>query len=210
MPLRKDVAKDIAKKRYLDALKALPDLRGKKARTYVELTLTLVTLIVLGLFAINPTLSTITELKKEIEDSTFVNQSLTQKISSLSQLQQLYTQLTPDLPRVMAAIPDQPDTPHLMGQLQTIAENNNVTISSFQSSAVEIIQKSLSPLRNDFSYTVTINAEGTYNNIERFLGQVSTFDRIVSIEALTISVNPKNKSTLLISMRLRTYFKPSL
>ena len=68
--------------KYLIAL--LPRLREKKIQTFTTLALTLITFTVFSVFAISPTLGTITDLQKQISDSQFVNQQLQTKITALS------------------------------------------------------------------------------------------------------------------------------
>src|ERR1035437_7860822 len=97
--------KSIKKEQYEKYLELIPDLKKEKAQKYITIVLTLVTIITLGLFAINPTLSTIANLQKQIDDNNFVQQKLQQKINDLAILQGKYSDLQNDLPVVYNAVP---------------------------------------------------------------------------------------------------------
>ena len=71
--------KGVKKEQYEKYLELIPDLKKEKAQKYITIVLTLATVIMLGLFAINPTFSTIANLQKQIDDNNFVQQKLQQK-----------------------------------------------------------------------------------------------------------------------------------
>ncbi|MGA2968093.1 MAG: hypothetical protein ABSD69_02925, partial [Candidatus Levyibacteriota bacterium] len=56
--------KGIKKDQYEKYLELIPDIKREKAQKYITIVLTLTTAIILGVFAINPTLSTIANLQK--------------------------------------------------------------------------------------------------------------------------------------------------
>src|ERR1035437_4968817 len=74
----------VKKEQYAKYLELIPDLKREKAQKYITIVLTLATTIILGLFAINPTFSTIANLQKQIDDGNFVEQKLKLKINDLS------------------------------------------------------------------------------------------------------------------------------
>ena len=71
--IKNTVIKDNPKNRYFLALELFKKDRTQKVTT---LAMTLIALSFFGLFAINPTLSTISRLQKELEDAKFVDQHL--------------------------------------------------------------------------------------------------------------------------------------
>ena len=81
------VFKNIKNNKYY---KLLPDFKEEKTRRLSSIVFSLLALSIFGLFAINPTLSTIARLKKELSDAKFVDQQLTEKIANLSSLQEVY------------------------------------------------------------------------------------------------------------------------
>ncbi len=171
----------------------LPNIEEKKRQTYSTLIFTIVALSFFGLFAINPTLSTIANLQKQVSDSQQVQQTMTQKISDLTVLKNQYDQLSDSLPIINNAIPQQPAITDIAGKIQTIAQTVHVSINRYQSSSVHLIPNL--PTTSTQSYTFTLGATGTSDNIKQFLNLLSSFDRIITIDTVTVSLNIPSAQT---------------
>jgi Tfp pilus assembly protein PilO len=192
--------KGIKKEQYEKYLELIPDLKKEKAQKYITIVLTLATAIILGLFAINPTFSTIANLQKQIDDNNFVQQKLQQKINNLATLQGKYSSLQPDLSIVYDAIPKTTMVPIFIAEVQSIAKNSSLTITSLQTSEVELSNQT--PDNSSFNFTITAN--GTYQNMVKFLDTISHFQRIVAIKDITISTQ---SNALMLSFQGTVYFK---
>src|SRR6185369_4829855 len=97
--------------KYREYLKLLPHMKKESTKLITMLIFTFISLSLLGIFAINPTLSTIIELQKQYDESQFVYQQLKTKSNNLSTLHQQYQVLSDDLPYVYDAIPQKADIP---------------------------------------------------------------------------------------------------
>jgi Tfp pilus assembly protein PilO len=192
--------KGIKKEQYEKYLELIPDLKKEKAQKYITIVLTLATTIILGLFAINPTFSTIANLQKQIDDNNFVQQKLQQKINNLAILQEKYSSLQPDLSIVYDAIPKTTMVPIFIAEVQSIAKNSSLTITSLQTSEVKLSNQT----PNDSSFDFTITANGTYQNMVKFLDTISHFQRIVAIKDIAISTQ---SNALMLSFQGTVYFK---
>jgi Tfp pilus assembly protein PilO len=192
--------KGIKKEQYEKYLELIPDLKKEKAQKYITIVLTLTTAIILGLFAINPTFSTIANLQKQIDDNNFVQQKLQQKINDLAVLQGKYSSLQPDLPIVYDAIPKTTMVPIFIAEVQSIAKNSSLTITSLQTSEVKLSNQT--PDNSSFDFTITAN--GTYQNMVKFLDTISHFQRIVAIKDISISTQ---SNALMLSFQGTAYFK---
>ena len=67
------VLKKIKNNKYFELL---PDLKKEKTKKYSSIIFSLISLSFFGIFAINPTLSTIAKLRKELSDTKFVDEQL--------------------------------------------------------------------------------------------------------------------------------------
>lgn len=182
----------------------LPDFKKDKTRKISSIVFSLIALSFLGLFAINPTLSTIAKLRKDLEDSKFVSQKLQEKISNLYTLQKKYSLIQEDIPVVLAAIPNNPQAPTLMGQIQTLAKENNIAITSIQSSQVEALAEGVIDKKfSTFSFTVA--GEGNYNSIINFISSLTNMQRVISIDNLSISKERESGNLFVINGK--SYFK---
>jgi Tfp pilus assembly protein PilO len=185
-PTIKDIVKATNKEEYSKYLAFMPDLRQEKAQKFTTIVLTLTASIILGFFAINPTLSTIANLQKQIDDNNFVNQKLIEKITNLSLLQQKYTSIQNDFPIIYGAIPTSAEIPPLVAEIQTIAKNSNIKLDNFQTFTVELSGKE--PVNKKYSsFDFGFSGEGTYSSITNFLNQLLDFQRIIAINNISIS-----------------------
>lgn len=183
-------------------LSSFKDQRTQKSTTII---LTIIALAIFGLFAINPTISTIVKLRKELDDNTLVDNKLTEKINNLSTLQRKYNGMQRDLPLILSAIPKNSEVPLLAAQIQAIAKNTNVEIENFQSFQVGV-ESTASP-RNYSSFSFTVSAVGTYNDAYNFLKSLSNMQRVVSIDLLSLSKKTATDQVDL-SLKGEAFFNP--
>jgi len=197
--------KDFRKARYLSLVKAYPLFKKERSQLYLLFSLTFLSLSLLGIFAFNPTITTIVELRKKLADSKFANERLKTKINNLSSLHAQYEALTNVWPVVNAAVPDEPKAAYVMGQVQAIAKATNVSIADLEVFQIELTKKT-TPLQkqkySSFTYSVTVS--GSTEDQMTFLKTLSQFDRTISIESVTFSNDEKQLLTVVV----RTYFIP--
>jgi len=193
--------KGIKKEQYEKYLELIPDLKREKAQQYITIVLTLTTAIVLGLFAINPTFSTIANLQKQIADNNFVEQKLQQKMNNLAILQQKYNSIQSDLPTVYDAVPATTQIPLFMAAAQSVAKNSSLTLSSFQTSEVNLSEPSVEKYA---SFDFTITANGTYQNILEFLDKITNFQRVIALKDIILSTR---NGVLELSLKGTVFFK---
>lgn len=138
MKIPKNYFNNLPASKYREYLKLLPNMQKENTRIITTLILTFFAMSFFGIFAINPTLSTIVTLQKQLADSELVYEKLKTKITTLSSLQQQYANLQADLPVVMEAIPKIPDAPLLTAQIHGLAKQRNIKITSFSISGVQL------------------------------------------------------------------------
>lgn len=202
MQLGKTPLQDLPKSKYLTLL---PYLKKEKTQAFASSALTLIALILFGLFAISPTLSTITKLQKELKDSKFVKSALDDKIANLTTLQQKYNLLEKDVPMVLQALPKGPTIPRFVGQVQSLAKDTNVTVTNLQTFQVELQESEEQKAHSSFAFSVEV--QGANQDITNFLSQLVLFDRVVTIDAFSIAKGSDILTKPRLSMRGKTYFK---
>jgi Tfp pilus assembly protein PilO len=206
MKLPANYFENLSNSKYRQYLKILPDMQKENTKLITTLILTFAALSFFGIFAINPTLTTIVELQKQLEDSEFTHQQLTTKISNLSILQQKYIALTNDLPVIEDAIPKVADATKLTGQIHSLADEYNLHVRTLRIAQVSLTENK-TPDTKKMSYIFNLEAEGTYEDMMKFAAGAAGFNRVVTIESIAISRDPRS-SKLVMSMRGRQYFKP--
>jgi|SRR3972149_7609189 len=196
--------KKFDKEKYGKYLDLMPDFKQEKTQKFTTVILTLIAFIILLIFAINPTLSTIANLQKQVEDAKFVKEKLDQKINNLSILQTKYNNLQPDLPIVYNAIPKKSEATQLVGQIQALAQEASLTIVSLQVSDI-----STSQIDNFSSYSFDVSARGDYQNMLNFLENITNMQRVVALSNVSIRKQTEsNNSILQVNVRGGALFKP--
>jgi len=204
MRLPKNYLENLSTSRYREYLKLLPQMKNENTKTVTMLIFTFVALSILGIFAINPTISTIIELQKQMADSEFVQQQLTTKIDNLSSLQQQYTNLSSDLPIIETAIPGNADVVSFIGQVKVLARNTGLQLSTIKISPVTLSVNSKK--KTDSSFSFSIDANGAYESYINFISSLTNFNRIVTLDSISIIKDPQS-SRLILSVQGKGYFK---
>lgn len=202
MRLTKDIFKKFPHKELVEIS---PFLKQKRVQVFTSLAFSLAALSFFGFFAINPTLSTIAQLKKQLSDSRLVDKKLGEKIINLGLLREKYSLLENDVPLVLTVLPQSPNAPLLIGKIQSLAKESNLTVKKIQSLAVELAKPN-DALDNYASFVFALEAEApSQSEVSNFLSSLINFDRIVTID--TLSLTKEEGEKIKISLQGKAYFK---
>lgn len=204
--LPKNFFENLSPMQYREYLELLPKLNNEKVKSYLMLAFTLAALSFFGIFAIKPTLSTIIELKRKLADLQFVNQKYTEKLENLNKLYGDYNSLLKDLSIIIDALPQKPEAPKLMAQINALSNKSDLRITSLNILSADITPERQPSNTNASSIDFTLEATGTYKNIFDFIKSVIHIDRLITIEAVSISKDV-NGSALVLNLQGRGYFK---
>lgn len=199
----KNLIKNLPRERINKYLESI-DFRQERTQKITTIVLTLAALSFFGLFAINPTLSTIVKLRKEISDNKFVDRQLQQKINNLSTLQDKYALLQTDMPLILSAVPIKPEVPLLVAQIQTAAKNSGVSIDSIQTFQVDLEKPGVKKKFFSFSFALTI--EGSYNDLIEFIETLTNMQRVVSLESASITRKTGPSNLLQLTLKGKAFF----
>lgn len=190
-------------------LEFIPGIKKEKTRRISTIVLSLLALSFFSFFAINPTLSTIANLRKQLSDSKFVDKKLQEKITNLTSLSQEYSSLEIDLPIVFAAVPKEPEVPTLMGQIEALAQSSNIKIENAQIFQVEAVSKEKSK-KDYFSFHFTVQGQGTYEDTLVFLSSLADMQRVVSLDSISLGKRSREPNILQVIVKGTAYFKESI
>lgn len=204
MKLPKSYFENLSATKYREYLKLLPNMQQEHARSLMTLILTFAALSFFGIFAINPTLTTIADLKKQLADNTAADQQLKTKIDNLSSLEQQYGQLGSNLTNILGAIPQNADAPLLSAQIAALGKKHNLTITSYRIEEVQLA--SLPKLTKTQSFVFSLQAQGDYNDMLAFSNELDKLNRIITVETMEIGRDTQTND-LVLTLRGRGYFK---
>ena len=207
LPQVSNLFKTVKKEKYTKYLELMPNFKQEKTQKFTTIALTLFASIILIIFAVNPTLSTISNLQKQLTDDNFVEQKLSDKINDLSILQDKYSQVQPDIPVVLAAIPQNADVVGLVSQVQSVANKTNLSLIGFQTFQVESTPGSVIGKKYS-SFDFSLSATGDYQGMVNFMNVMVNIQRILTISNVSITKKTGlDTSTLELSIRGTAYYK---
>ncbi|MEK7502217.1 MAG: type 4a pilus biogenesis protein PilO [Patescibacteria group bacterium] len=184
----------------------LPDLKKEKTKKYSSIIFSLISLSFFGIFAINPTLSTIAKLRKELSDTKFVDEQLVKKIANLSSLAEKYNIVEKDIPIVLEAVPKNPQVPLLMAQIQAVAKESGVEIINLQSFEVDVPGSSNNQKKYS-AFSFSTGVQGNYENLTNFISTLSSMKRVISLDTLSINRKDNQPGILELDIKGMAYFK---
>lgn len=202
-------------RRYYQNLEPL--LKTRQTQAFLMVVMSLVTIAFFGTFAIRPTLKTIATLQRQIEDRSFLNEKLEEKINALILAQEEYQRIASRLPLIYTLLPEKAEFPSLLRRLELLADQNSATISGLQFDPVVLYRESppevttdvvsatpSAPTTTPIYFTLTLN--GDYLNLVALLSQLTLIDRLVTIHSVTISKDQSGESRLNLGLTTRAYY----
>jgi Tfp pilus assembly protein PilO len=163
----------------------IPLFEEPKVGGYTMLILSLFTIAFFGAFAIKPTLVTIVQLKKSIEDNTVVDKALAGKINQLRVAYTAYSQIRSELNTIFTSLPNKPETASLVGKLNRLFADNSTNVVSLQFESIDATPPKVASSSAQV-LLFTLSGKAPYQNALSFINALSRMDRIVTIDVVTM------------------------
>ncbi len=168
------------------------------AKVSIELFLSIGLVVFLGVFAIQPTLVTMSDLAKEIEEKQELEGDLTRKIASLATAQTEYLTLEERLGVLDEAIPQTPKLIHSIKIIERAASDNGVVLSNISLDEVPSEtspdeQLAFSQLAHQQA-TLRIGVAGDYPSIRDFVEAIMNSRRTFVVDSVSFSVEENRGS----------------
>lgn len=161
------------------------------ARVSIELFLSIGAVLFFAVFAIRPTLLTMSDLIKEIEDKRQLDKQMAQKIAALSSAQSEYLKQQERVGVLDEAVPTGPNLIGLFKIIEKLASDNQLVITAMSVNDVpkDIVgNPSFDQLeRKNLEFTVGIT--GDYTSIRSFVNQLIQVRRTILVDRVTFSVS---------------------
>lgn len=175
----------------------------QKFIAYFYITISLFTLSFFGFFAIHPTIITIVNLNRQLKDNEQVLERIKQKQQDLAKLTALQDSLKNEIPLIEKAVPNVPKIPYLSRQIETVALKNNVNLTSLNFGAIDVGGATSESL---LSFSISITAEGAENDVNKFIRDLTSMDRLLGFERFTTGKTKRDVFGGTIAMK--GYFLP--
>jgi hypothetical protein len=166
-----------------------PDLKA-----YLELFLSLATIVIFGLFAIRPTLINIGKLLTEIKAKEDVVNTMNQKIENLKTAQEIYNQDKYQVDVAKLAILDEPSPQTLIRQIEAASQNNSVSLTGLSISGVDLLgvtntqvtSETAQSLADENILTFSVTATGDFNPLISFLKELENLRRPIKLNEVIL------------------------
>lgn len=173
----------------------------------LSLVASLLTVSILAIFAIKPTLTTIAKLINQINNDKKIENQLALKIISLKEIQKRLEEIKPFLPVIEKALPSNHSFSRIEREIEYLAFKDQILLESVNVGQFWIVDKVNSDPETDsenqdnnlvylenqtepvFKLDLNLSVSGTYKNLKQFLFDLENIDRIIKIDNLNFSKN---------------------
>lgn len=192
----------------------VPFMKSKYATAYSMIILSLFTISFFGMFAIKPTLTTITELRRQIDDSKQLDGALQNKINQVIAAQEEYQLIKDFVPAINSALPNRPELASVLSDVENLAADYDATISAIQVNSITYIpqssqsatlNKTVAEDEQPILIDMTIKLDGTYKQISAFLQKLLTMRRTVTAQTMELSPDSEQASLNLV-LKINGYY----
>lgn len=178
-------------------------------RVAAGLVLSILCIAFFAVAAIKPTLETMAQLIKQIEEKKEVDQKLTVKINALSTGQRELTQKSQAASVIDTAIPATPDYDTLLLVIEKLATEHGILLTGFTATSVPLERsQTISPTEAGTleSLPFTLSAAGSYEQLIAFVRDLQNLQRIILIDRFDITrTHQDQESRLLLSVSARAF-----
>jgi len=175
------------------------------ARVSIELILSVLIVIFFALFAIRPTLITMADLVKEIEDKKELSKQMNLKLASLATAQEQYELYQSKFYLLEEAIPRQLDLVKSLKKLEKLAGEGQLVINVMSISEVpetieeEFLSGDFSDYQRDF-LAIQVEVIGDYLQIREFVEKLMNLRQLIIVDQITVEKMTESEN---LSARLR-------
>lgn len=191
--------------RYYTYIK--PVLRNPTIKTYSPIVFSMITIVIFGLFAVKPTISTIISLQKSIQEQSQVLDRLNQKAQNLSLGKSNYQNINPStLIALNNLLPDKTDMPALIDNLNSLTSGLEASVSGLQFQPVDLLDQPVQLNKDSKLHEIdfTINLVGGYPQFNELLRRILGSSRLINIQSFNITRSAEDN--LLLSLNAKAYF----
>lgn len=155
----------------------------QRATAYLYVIFSLLAFSFFGIFAIGPTVTTISDLNKKYNEEKVALKELKEKNEALKSLSAQYVEIQPNLDLIENAIPQSPKVAELTRQLENLSIQNNLIVKKLDTGLMELYPAK-NPNKPIFSFIFTIGVEGGEQDVNQFILDLVSMGRIIKIEKL--------------------------
>jgi len=190
--------------RYYTYIK--PVIENKTVRSTAPYVFSLIAVVIFAVFAIRPTVSTILNLQKDLENNSRELEALNTKIQNLNQGKQNLEGLGRETRlKINTSIPDQPNVTFLTKSLRDSYQNNSSS-SAIQIQPLTLFNSNLPKQTNKYSLSeisFSYNTLAPYDQLLQILDNLNNSPRLLNLNSVTIA---KTEAGTVLSVNGKAYY----
>ncbi len=164
----------------------------------LELIFSIGLVLILAVFAIQPTLVTMGDLTKEIAEKKELAVKLDQKRSALSTAQTQMSLIEDKLPELDEAIPSKPQLLSALKVLEKTATDTKVIITSISVPELpEEVAANDTATVSQVSYPISVVITADYLSIRKYIESLKDYKRVFLINSVTFTTQQDRGNTVL-------------
>lgn len=195
--------------RYKEFFLNISALYKKRAdlRAFLEIILSISTIVLFLVFALRPTVITIIDLLQQIKEKQSTLSALTQKVKDLGTAGVTLSQNQDTIPDIDVAVPTLPDPDIFSEQIEGLAARDSVQILSISFDQMSIVgpatqkngvgSKPLPGNANEMPFS--ISSKGSYANLITFIKDFENLRISKKIDALSINSSTTDKGVTVVA-----------
>ncbi len=166
------------------------------AKVSTALLLTVVTIVFFAVFAIQPTLVTIAELLKKIDDQKELLERLKTKSAALATASQEYALAQPKLELLDQTVPVDYAADRLVYLLEGLAAEHGLAYASFSlSDQINFYTSAPPDVEGEKVMPLTMRLDGTYEQLLAFVADIQKLIRLVGVDSIRLDTEVEGSSS---------------
>lgn len=150
------------------------------------------TVVFFSVLAIRPTVTTIGQLVREIEDKRSINAALDNKLNALDSLQGELVRVQSDIPLIFNVLPDNSALGRLMQSLEYLAQQQGVALVSVRFQPIPVTEGADSKGEKAQTVQFSMSLGGSFSNITAYLNTLERLDRLIVISKVNFISSASN------------------
>jgi len=177
----------------------------EKRNSYITITFTLLVVVLLIVFAIRPTITTITKIKNDIKEKENITKQLDKRIKTLSALDQEFKSSKEKFDSLRFVFPVSERYILLLSNIDSIVSRNGYKLNSINFDSYDKNVENITPTVIKPS-VLSLSVSGTYSNFINLLKDLESLPMYAVIENVSFSGRTSYRSVEdSYSIRLRIY-----
>lgn len=170
---------------FLDVVSAYQ--KKQSFKVFIELLLTVVTVVVFSVFALKPTIIAISGLLKEIETKEELVVQMDTKIQNIRRAQTIAQQNQQNLNLLETALPENADPGQFVSQMEGALSTSGLAVLGLSIAETQLLGPPPKVVKDNPSLEFSINLSGSYADFKSFMKILENLRRPIEVQGVQLT-----------------------